>query len=186
MPRVIFRTAATLDGFLADPEDSLDWLFAVPGSETGTAEFDAFLDGIGVLVQGSTTYTWVLEHEDLLAHPEQWPDYYGRRPTWVFTSRDVPAVDGADIRMVSGAVADHWDAIARSAGGRDVWLVGGGDLVGQFADAGRLDEIVVDIAPVTLGEGRPLLPRRLESDRLALRDVRRNGPFAQLVFDVRS
>ena len=59
---------------------------------------------------------------------------------------------------------------------RDVWIVGGGDLVGQFADAGHLDEIRVSVAPVTLASGKPLLPRRLESDRLTLESVRQVGP----------
>ena len=49
-----------------------------------------------------------------------------------------------------------------AAGGKDLWVVGGGDLAGQFADAGLLDEVITYVAPVTLGSGRPLLPRRLE------------------------
>ena len=65
--------------------------------------------------------------------------------------------------------------MAETADGRNVWIVGGGDLVGQFADAGLLDEVIVYIAPVTLGAGAPLLPRRIE---LQLEEVARNGDFA--------
>ena len=79
-----------------------------------------------------------------------------------------------------------WPEIHEAAGERDVWLVGGGDLVGQFADAGHLDEIRVSVAPVTLASGKPLLPRRLESDRLTLDSVHRSGQFAELVYSVRS
>lgn len=186
MPRVIFYTATTLNGFIADEHDSLDWLFAVPGGEGGDADFQRFLEGIGVLVQGSTTYEWVLRQEDLVAHPEKWPAYYGSRPTYVFTSRDLPTVDCADIRFASGSVADSWPAIRDAAGDRDVWVVGGGDLAGQFADAGLLNEIRVSIAPATLGTGRPLLPRVLGSDRLELIDARRMGAFAELTFRVGS
>ncbi|MBD7957892.1 dihydrofolate reductase [Microbacterium sp. Sa4CUA7] len=185
MARVIFYTATTLDGYLADESDSLDWLFAVPGGEGGDADFHAFLDGIGVLVQGSSTYEWVLEHEDLIAHPDKWPSFYGPRPTWVFTTRQLPTVAGADVRFASGAVTDTWAEIRDAAGDLDVWVVGGGDLAGQFADAGLLDEIRVSIAPATLGAGKPLLPRRLGSDRLSLVDARRNGQFAELVYSVR-
>lgn len=183
MPRTIYNTATTLDGFLADDSDSLDWLFVVPQGHDG---FPAFLDTIGAIVQGSTTYEWVVRHEDLIAHPEKWPAFYGARPNWVFTTRDLPAIPGADLRFVSGAVAEHWSDIAESAGDRDVWIVGGGDLAGQFADAGLLDEVRVSVAPVTLGSGRPLLPRRLESDRLRLESVTQNGQFAELAFSVRS
>ena len=187
MPRVIFYTATTLNGFLADDADSLDWLFRVPGgesAETGDGEFPAFIESIGVIVEGSTTYEWVLAHEELIEHPEKWAGYYGARPTFVFSTRDLPAVSGADIRFVSGPVADHWDEISAAAGDRDVWVVGGGDLVGQFADAGLLDELRVSVAPVTLASGRPLLPRILESDRLTLQSVDRTGQFARLVYSV--
>ena len=61
--------------------------------------------------------------------------------------------------------------MARAAASRHVWLVGRGDLVGQFADHGLLAEILVGIAPVTLGGGAPLLPRRLTAAELELVDV---------------
>lgn len=184
MTRAIFYTATTLDGYLATDDDSLDWLFAVPGGEGGDAAFRTFLDGIGVLVQGSSTYEWVVEHEDLRAHPEKWPEYYGERPTFVFSSRNLPVVPGVDVRVVAGTVSEHWDAIRKAAGERDVWIVGGGDLAGQFAEAGLLDRVQVSIAPATLGSGKPLLPRVLGSDRLTLVSVNRAGQFAELVYDV--
>jgi dihydrofolate reductase len=64
---------------------------------------------------------------------------------------------------------------------RNVWVVGGGDLAGQFADAGLLDEVLVQIAPVTLGAGAPLLPRRIE---LRLDELGRNGDFACAKFTI--
>jgi dihydrofolate reductase len=67
------------------------------------------------------------------------------------------------------------EQMVEAAGGRNVWIVGGGDLAGQFADAGLLDEVIVYIAPVTLGAGAPLLPRRIE---LRTEEVARNGDFA--------
>lgn len=182
VPRTIFYTATTLDGFLADDDDSLEWLFAVEGGEGGGDAFTRFLDGIGVIVQGSSTYEWVLRHEELVEHPEKWPAYYGQRPTFVFTTRELPAVPGADVRFVSGSVADAWAGIVAAAGGRDVWVVGGGDLAGQLADAGLLDELRVSIAPATLGAGKPLLPRRIGADRLRLVSVQQNGQFAEPVY----
>lgn len=191
MPRAIFYTASTLNGFLADDEHSLDWLFAVPGGDGGGDDFATFLSDIGVLVQGSSTYEWVVAHEDLVAHPEKWPAYYGDRPTWVFTTRELPAVPGADVRFASGDVRDAWPAIVEAAGDRDVWIVGGGDLAGQFADAGLLDELRISIAPATIVSGKPLLPRALGhhttgAGRLHLESARQNGQFAELVYSVTS
>src|SRR3712207_8149692 len=68
-----------------------------------------------------------------------------------------------------------------AAGDRNVWIVGGGDLVGQFADVGLLDEVTVSIAPVTLGAGAPLLPRRIE---LRLEELGQNGDFVAARFAV--
>lgn len=76
-------------------------------------------------------------------------------------------------------------AMAEAAGDKNIWLVGGGDLVGQFADQGLLDEILVGIAPVTLGAGAPLLPRRLGASRLELVGLDRQGQFARLRYRVR-
>ncbi len=71
-----------------------------------------------------------------------------------------------------------------AAGGRNIWLVGGGDLVGQSADEGLLDEILLGVAPVTLGAGAPLLPRRLLSSQLTLTDADRDVYFAHLAYRV--
>lgn len=185
MPRTVFYTATTLNGFLADDADSLDWLFSVPGGEGGDSGFQEFLSGVGVLVQGSATYEWVLRHEDLIEHPEKWPAYYGARPTFVFTRRDLPSITGADVRFVRDDVRRVWPQISAAAGDRDVWIVGGGDLAGQFVDAGLLDEIRLSVAPATLTSGKPLLPRNLGADVLHLTGVRQSGSFAELTYSVR-
>ncbi|MFT4135141.1 dihydrofolate reductase family protein [Microbacterium sp.] len=185
MSRVLFHTAVTLDGFLADPDDSLDWLFSVPGSVEAEADLTPFLDGVGAVVMGSTTYDWLWRHE-LRDAPERWPEFYAERPVFVFTGRELPRVPDADtLRFVSGEVSGLWPEIDAAAGDRDVWIVGGGDLVGQFADAGHLDQVRVSVAPVTLGAGRPLLPRRFGSERLTLESVRQSGQFAELTYSFR-
>ena len=75
--------------------------------------------------------------------------------------------------------------MSRAAEVKNIWLVGGGDLVGQFADQNLLDEILVGIAPVTLGRGAPLLPRRRTASDLELVDVARDRQFARLTYRVR-
>lgn len=185
MTRFVYATAASLDGFLADADNSLDWLFAVDGGEESIAGLSAFVEGVGVMVEGSTTYEWVLAHERLLESPDKWQEFYGDKITYVFSSRtDLPLVPGADIRVLSGSVAAHAEMLRESAAGKDVWIVGGGDLAGQFHEAGLLDEIMVSVAAVTLGSGAPLLPRRIESSRLRLLEVKQVGQFAELRYAV--
>lgn len=171
-----YYTATSLDGYLADPDNSLTWLFEVDGADEAQAGIASFLAQIGAMCMGATTYEWMVANEP----PESWHEYYGDLPCWVFTHRDLPAIPGANLRFVSGAIEAVHREMTEAAGDRNIWIVGGGDLAGQFADAGVLDEIRVSVAPVTLGAGAPLLPRRLVSSRMRLTGVERAGQFAEL------
>ena len=183
MARTVYYTATTLDGYIADENNSLDWLFVVEGGDD--VDFAAFFDRIGAMAMGRTTYQWILAHENALDEPEKWGRFYGDRPAWVFSHQQLPAVPGAPIHFVQGDVEGVHRQMVEAAAGKDIWIVGGGDLVGQFADHGLLDEIEVSIAPVTLGRGAPLLPRRLDATQLELVDVGRTKQFARLTYRVR-
>ncbi len=183
MPRVIYCTATTLNGFIATDDNSLDWLFEVGSPEA--VDFQSFLDGVDVLVCGSTTYEWVYGHENLAEQPEKWREFYGERPTFVFSSRDLPVPEGADVRLVDGRVEDHLGEIRDAAGKGDIWVIGGGDLAGQFLDAGALDELQITLTPVALASGAPLFPREIHSDRLELVSAEKFGQFAHLTFQTR-
>jgi dihydrofolate reductase len=177
-----YYTACSLDGFLADLNDSLDWLF--PLGDIGTTSYPAFIKDVGAIAMGSTTYEWMLRHVlgPEADHPEPWPY---TQPTWVFTSRVLPGVPGADVRFVRGDVRPVHREMVAAAAGRNVWVVGGGDLAGQFHDAGLLDELFVQIGSVTLGAGKPLLPRRITSPPLRLVSVKAFGTgFAELHYEV--
>lgn len=177
-----YYTASSLDGFIAAPNNSLDWLmqFGDPPPD----DYNGFIAEVGAIAMGSSTYEWVLAH---LVNPETsapmpWP--YAQ-PTWVFTSRTLPAVPNADVRFVRGDVRPVHEAMVREAAGKNVWLVGGGELVGQFHDHGLLDEIIVSIVPVTLGAGAPLLPRSIATPPLRLRSTKMVPPvYVQVVYEV--
>jgi dihydrofolate reductase len=182
MTAFVYSTATSVNGFIADESNSLDWLFAV--DEADETAMAAFMQGVGVQVMGSTTYEWLLRHENLLEEPEKWSSFFGSITTRIFSSRDLPVPAGADARIIRGPVGEHIDDLVESAGGKDVWIVGGGDLAGQFLDAGHLDRVELSVAPVFLRDGAPLLPRLISSDRLRLVTVERNGAFARLVYAV--
>jgi dihydrofolate reductase len=164
----------------------LDWLFEVPHDEDeGEGPWEAFISRIGPLVIGATTYEWMLRHHpEMRDGPEKWREFYGDRPAWVFTHREPPRIPGIELTFVSGAVSDAVTAITASRPGTDVWIVGGGDLVGQFDDAGLLDEIHVHVTPVVLGAGAPLLPRRITSSRLRFREGGLSGQRLNVILDV--
>jgi dihydrofolate reductase len=184
MSKVVYFTACSLDGFIADERNSLDWLFETPHADDESS-WDDFIGSVGPMCLGRTTYEWMLDrHPDLLTGPEQWREFYGDRPAWVFTHRTgLPAVVDADIRFVQGDVRPVYDEMRATRDG-DVWIIGGGDLVGQFDDAGLLDRVILGMCPVTLGAGAPLLPRRITSERMRVTDVRLEGQQVRIALDV--
>src|ERR1700716_1531707 len=103
MPRINTQssTASSLDGSLADPNDSLEWLFPLGNIED--TSYATFIRDVGALAMGSATYEWMLRHvvSPDAARPQPWPY---EQPVWVFTSRALPTVPGADIRFARGDV----------------------------------------------------------------------------------
>lgn len=178
-----YYTATSLDGFIATEDDSLDWLF--PLGNLGDTGYPDFIAEVGALAMGSTTYEWMLRNVVKVAEETgaAWP--YAQ-PVWVFSRRELRAVPGVDIRFVSGDVRPVHDQMRTAAGGKNIWIVGGGDLAGQFFDAGLLDELILQLGSVTLGEGKPLFPRRVTTPPLRLTSVRQIGTgFAELRYDLR-
>jgi dihydrofolate reductase len=172
-----YYTATSLDGFIATEDDSLDWLF--PLGDINDTSYPQFITEVGALAMGAATYEWMLRH----AKPgSPWPY---QQPTWVFSHRQLPPVAGADIRFVQGDVAPVHAEMARAAGGKNIWVVGGGELAGQFHDARLLDEAFIQVASVTLGKGKPLFPRRVTNPPWKLLSARQVGSgFAELHYQL--
>lgn len=176
-----YYTATSIDGYIADEDSSLGWLFQFSDDPASDNRYETFVAGVGAIVMGSTTYEWILR-EEIRDDPTRWP--YAQ-PTWVFTSRELPGIPGADVRFVSGPVEPvHAEIAALLPEGQDLWVVGGGELVGLFLDAGLLDELHLGVAPVFLGGGAPLLPRRLVTPPLVLEQCSQAGAFVQLRYRV--
>lgn len=162
----IYYTASSLDGFIVDEADSLDWLTACAIDVDGPFGYEAFSKSVGALVMGSTTYRWVVKN-----HPGDW---MYRQPTWVLTHRPQIIVEGHPVQTFDGDVCELHPKLVSAANGKDVWVVGGGTVAAQFVSAGLVDEMIVSYAPCTLGDGAKVLPLRSEW-RLAESAV--NGDF---------
>ncbi|MCA9109512.1 MAG: dihydrofolate reductase family protein [Planctomycetaceae bacterium] len=177
-----YYTACSLDGFIATDDHSLEWLFQL--GDIADTSYPDFIRDVGALAMGAATYEWMLRHfseqgQDVESH---WPY---TQPCWVFSSRELPAIEEVELHFVRGDVRPVHAAMRTAASEKNIWVVGGGDLVGQFHDAGLLDEIIVQIGSVTLGSGKPLLPRQIAFPPLKLTSVRQCGTsFAELRYVV--
>jgi dihydrofolate reductase len=173
MSKTQYYCAMTLDGYIAEADDTLDWLMKYEGSfegegvvsGKGKAGYDRFYEGVGAMVSGSVTYEFVLDH---MSEGDEWP--YEGKPTWVLSSRELPKPEGegVDIRIAEAPVRDLYDEMIAAAGDLNLWVIGGGNVASQFADDGLLDEVLVTVVPVVLGEGKPLFDRRLPGGPMQL------------------
>ncbi len=164
MSRCQYYLAQTLDGYIAESDGGLEWLMrfegegAVEASEASPVasegSYERFFAGVGALAMGSATYEFVLGEMST-----SWP--YAGTPSWVFTSRELPVPDGADVRFANGSVGPAYEEMRSAAGDRNVWVVGGGALAMQFVEEDLLDELHLTIVPVFLGAGIPTFPSRL-------------------------
>lgn len=182
MPKTQYYTSTSLDGFIATEDDSLEWLFPLAG--IGESSYPAFIAEVGALAMGASTYEWMIRHADKVAAETGTPWPY-TQPAWIFSNRVLPRIDGANIRFIKGDVRQAHVEMLAAAGTKNVWIVGGGDLAGQFYDAGLLDEFIIQIGSVTLGSGKPLFPRRVLSPNLRLVSVHQVGAgMAELRYEV--
>jgi dihydrofolate reductase len=150
----VYFTASSLDGYIVDDADSLDWLTSRAIDADGPFGYEAFMKDVGALVMGSATYEWVVNN-----HPGDW---MYEQPSWVLTHRRKIIAEGHPVQTFDGDVAELHPKLVSAAAGKDVWVVGGGDVAAQFVNAGLIDEMIVSYAPCSLGAGSPVLPIRSE------------------------
>lgn len=150
MVRTVYRVAVSLDGYIADFHGSLPGLLSSAGPAGREQAGGGPLERVGALVMGAETYR-------LLQAPGAPAWAFGTIPAWVFTHHEFAGVEGANITFVRGDVAEFHPDLTADAGAKDLWLLGGGDLAGQFMDRGLVDELILTLVPVILGGGRPLL-----------------------------
>jgi dihydrofolate reductase len=191
----VYYCASSLDGYIAEVDDSLDWLLnyqgtfaheaAEPGPMSEGGGYERFYEGVRALVAGSATYEWILDHLDVAGGGE-WP--YRGKPCWVLSSRELrlPEGEGADVRVVDASVGELYGEMAAAAGDGVLWVIGGGGVASQFADEGLLDEVQVTVVPIVLGDGKPLFEHRLTNGAMQLTGTRtfKNG-MVELRYAVR-
>lgn len=159
--------AQTLDGYIADKQDNLDWLMAVEGE--GDNGISAFLKTVEVLIMGSRTYQWLLDQK-----LETWP--YADKTTYVFSSQKWE--EQANIKFVN---PENLHDFVREISG-DIWLMGGGKLIKDFLEADLVDEYRITMAPVLLGQGIPLFPAGNYAAELEFQGTTRYGQFIELSY----
>ena len=160
--RVSYYVAMSLDGRIAGPGDDLSFLQTLAGGPEayGYNEFIAEIDG---LVVGATSWEYMKDYK--------WA--YEDRPAWLVThNADPPKIEGADMHVFSGEISALIEEL-EAAGLERVWVIGGGNVVGQFLAVDRIDEVLVTIAPTFLGRGPALADGEFPLRRFHLTTINR-------------
>jgi dihydrofolate reductase len=146
---VIVHIAASADGYIARPDGDLQWLTSRPAPERFYG-MNAFMKSIDTKVLGRKTYE---------ASLRLGANFSTGSRTIVF-SRHSPSTDvPSGVEFANGAIGPFVSRL-REQSGKDIWLMGGGDIIASFLDEQAIDEFVISVVPVFIGEGIPLIARR--------------------------
>jgi dihydrofolate reductase len=147
--KVIVHIGTSADGYIARPDGDLEWLTSRPAPK-GFYGLDAFMKSVDTKVLGRKTY-----EESLRLGAK----FDAKNRTIVFSRQPPPRGAPSAVEFVSGAIGPFMSRL-REQPGKDIWLMGGGEIIASFLDERAIDEFVISVAPVFIGEGIPLIARR--------------------------
>lgn len=141
--------ATTIDGFIAREDGSLDWLTSLPVPEGEDYGYQKFYDTIDTVVMGSSTY------KEILGFNVPWP--YAGGKSFIFSSNPEFSIETENTELVNELNSEAVELI-KSQSSKNIWIVGGGKIISAFLKLGVVDEIILTIVPVILGQGIRLFP----------------------------
>lgn len=166
---IYFYGCISLDGYLADKNHQLDWL-----DDTGSVEetsYDEFYRQIDIIIMGRKTF-------DFIAQLENFESFYGTTKNYVFTHKNDLGTE--HFTPISGDIVQFVKDLPDD---KNTWIVGGNTLLAPLLDADLMDTLIVQVAPVLLGEGIPLFTQKEELKRFNLIETKQYGQFAELVLE---
>lgn len=170
--KLMLFIASSLDGYIATEDHNLDWLLTVEGE--GDNGYSKFYDTIDTILMGRITYDWIIEHEE-----GEFP--YKGKECYVFSGSRKNGNE--HVSFISEEVVPFIKEL-KDKDGKNIWLVGGGNLISTFIKEKLIDEMIVTIAPVILGKGIPLFHNNNFQTPLSLKEVNHLNQFVELHYEV--
>ena len=147
MIKTVLYIASSLDGFIARPDGNIDWLTSIPSPQTGDYGYAEFLSSIGTTIMGRKTYN------EIIGFGVEWP-YIGL-DSYVVTRDKELNIQSPETYLLTEKIKD-FVAETKSKTNKDIWLIGGGQLITTFINEGLLDKMIITVIPKIIGEGIPL------------------------------
>ena len=171
---LVLFVASSLDGYIATKDESLDWLFNVEGE--GDNGYSEFYNTVDTILMGKRTYDWIM-NQDLKEFP------YQNKECYVFTRSF--AENTEDVKFVNDDVINFVDQLKRK-NGKNIWMVGGGELLNTFIKEKLVDEFIITVAPTLIGKGIPLFKEGDYQLNLSLKGMRNFNQFVELHYKVKN
>ncbi|KAF6615383.1 dihydrofolate reductase [Paenibacillus sp. EKM102P] len=172
--KVVLYIAVSLDGYIALPDGSVDWLFDVKG-DGGDNGYADFYDTVGTVLMGRLTY------EEVLKLSDDFP--YAGKPCYILIRSLAKHEQAPHVTFTDEALSELVPRLQKQSEGL-VWLVGGGQLVQAFMQAGLLEKAIIAIIPKVLGQGIPLFPEGTLPSTFELQEIERRGDIVLLYYNV--
>ncbi len=171
--KIVLFIAMSLDGYIATEDESLEWLFQVEGE--GDNGYSGFYETVDTVLMGRKTYDWLVREE---------PGDFSIKDSicYVFTRSE--RLDRENIRFVNPDIPQFVQQLKRQEG-KNIWMIGGGELLYFFLKEPFIDEMIVTVAPVLLGKGIPLFNPGDYMLNLFLKSVRQFNQFVELHYEVK-
>ncbi|WP_368645388.1 dihydrofolate reductase family protein [Alkalibacterium putridalgicola] len=170
--KVVLFIASSLDGYIADENESLEWLFSVEGE--GDNGYADFYETVDTVVMGNRTYKWLLDQ-----NLEEFP--YENKACYVFSR--TTKENNKNVEFIDQDIKSFVEELKEKRG-RNIWLVGGGDLLRSFLENQLIDEMIVTVAPRMLGKGTPLFKQSDYTYELLLKSVQTFNQFVELHYTI--
>ncbi|MCX6231965.1 MAG: dihydrofolate reductase family protein [Bacteroidetes bacterium] len=151
MSKIQLFIACTLDGFIARENGSLDWLFELPNPDQIDHGYNDFINGIDIVIMGRKTY------DEVLGFGIDWP--YSNCKTYIVTKNENYTVKTENtllLHTINIEVIENLESESQ----KNIWLVGGGDLITQFLNENAIDDMALCMIPIILGKGIQLFPNQ--------------------------
>jgi dihydrofolate reductase len=171
--KIVLYIAASLDGYIATKDDSLDWLFKVEGE--GDNGYSKFYETVDTILIGRRTYDWVMDKEK-----GNFP--YKDKECYVFSS--TLTGKNENVEFINEDIAGFAKKL-KEMPGKNIWIVGGGELLHFFIKERLVDEFIVTVAPALIGRGIPLFKEVDFELELKLKEVKRFNQFVELSYELR-
>ncbi|PKG23461.1 dihydrofolate reductase family protein [Niallia nealsonii] len=172
--KLIIYIATSLDGYIATKEESLDWLFRVEGE--GDNGYSAFYETVDTVLMGKKTYDWILK-QGLADFP------YKGKECYVFSRTSSSSTE--DATFITHDIFPFITDLKKQSG-KNIWLVGGGELITSFVKEKLVDELILTMAPAIIGKGIPLLKEGEYELDLSLKGIKTFNQFVELHYEVKN